>query len=68
MHGFTESYNLSVSAAVVLSALRTRLEASKQSWLLNEAEQIALKIEWCRRILNGGPQLAQKFREEYQKV
>ena len=68
MHGFTESYNLSVSAAVVLSALRTRLEASKQSWLLNEAEQIALKIEWCRRILNGGQQLAQKFREEYQKV
>jgi tRNA (guanosine-2'-O-)-methyltransferase len=68
MHGFTESYNLSVSAAVVLSALRTRLEASKYSWLLNEAEQIALKIEWCRRILNGGPQLAQKFREEYQKV
>jgi len=68
MHGFTESYNLSVSAAVVLSALRTRLEASKYSWFLNEAEQIALKIEWCRRILNGGPQLAQKFREEYQKV
>jgi tRNA (guanosine-2'-O-)-methyltransferase len=68
MHGFTESFNLSVSAALVLSALRTRLEASNYSWLLSEKERTALKIEWCERILNGGPQLAQKFREEFKKV
>jgi tRNA (guanosine-2'-O-)-methyltransferase len=68
MHGFTESFNLSVSAAIVLSALRTRLEASEVNWLLPKAAQTILKIEWCERILNGGPQLAQKFRQEYQKV
>lgn len=67
MHGFTESFNLSVSAAMVLSALRTRLEASKFDWLLPKAAQTMLKIEWCERILNGGPQLAQKFREEFKK-
>jgi len=67
MHGFTESFNLSVSAAIVLSALRTRLEASKFDWLLPKAAQTMLKIEWCERILNGGPQLAQKFREEFKK-
>jgi len=68
MHGFTESFNLSVSAALVLSALRTRLEASKIDWLLSEQQSTALKIAWCERILNGGPQLAQKFREEFKKV
>jgi len=68
MHGFTESYNLSVSAAIVLNALRTRLETSEHEWLLSEEDQIALKIEWCERILNGGPQLAQKFRSEFKKV
>ena len=67
MHGFTESFNLSVSAAMVLSALRTRLEASEVNWLLPKAAQTMLKIEWCERILNGGPQLAQKFREEFKK-
>lgn len=67
MHGFTESFNLSVSAAIVLSALRTRLEASQLPWLLTKEDQTRLKIEWCERILNGGPQLAQKFREEFKK-
>jgi tRNA (guanosine-2'-O-)-methyltransferase len=68
MHGFTESFNLSVSAALVLSALRTRLEASSIDWLLSPAAQTELKISWCERILNGGPQLTQKFREEFKKV
>ena len=68
MHGFTESFNLSVSAALVLSALRTRLEASSIDWLLSPEAQTELKISWCERILNGGPQLAQKFREEFKKV
>ena len=68
MYGFTESLNLSVSAALLLNALRTRLESTQYPWLLSEQEQIKLKIEWCKRILNGGPQLAEKFREEFKKV
>ncbi len=68
MHGFTESLNLSISAALLLNALRTRLESTQYPWLLSEQEQIKLKIEWCKRILNGGPQLAEKFREEFKKV
>jgi hypothetical protein len=35
--------------------------------LLPKEAQTMLKIEWCERILNGGPQLAQKFREEFKK-
>jgi tRNA (guanosine-2'-O-)-methyltransferase len=68
MHGFTESFNLSVSAALVLSAMRTRLEASSMNWLLSPEAQTELKISWCERILNGGPELAQKFRGEFKKV
>ena len=67
MHGFTESFNLSVSAAIILNALRTRLEQSNINWLLSEEERTQLKITWCERILNGGPQLAQKFRKEFKK-
>jgi tRNA (guanosine-2'-O-)-methyltransferase len=68
MHGFTESFNLSVSTALVLNALRTRLEESSIDWLLPAEAQTELKISWCERILNDGPQLAQKFREEFKKV
>lgn len=67
MHGFTESFNLSVSAAIILNALRTRLEQSNINWLLSKEERTQLKITWCERILNGGPQLAQKFRKEFKK-
>lgn len=68
MHGFTESFNLSVSVAILLNSLRTRLASSNIDWQLPQTEQTALKIEWCERILNGGPQLAKKFREEFKKV
>lgn len=68
MHGFTESLNLSVSVALLLNTLRTRLAMSNIHWQLTQTEQTALKIEWCERILNGGAQLAKKFREEFKKV
>lgn len=67
MHGFTESFNLSVTVAMTLHALRLRLEASEIEWLLTSNEQTRLKINWCERILNGGPQLAEKFRSEFKK-
>lgn len=68
MQGFTESFNVSVAAAVLMSALRTRFEQEKKDFLLDDTAQISLKIEWCERILNGGPELAQKYRHDFQKV
>jgi tRNA (guanosine-2'-O-)-methyltransferase len=62
MYGFTESFNLSVSVALTLQALRQRLEKDDVLWKLNEPEQIALKIKWCKSILNGGAALEQLFR------
>lgn len=54
MYGFTESFNISVSAALCLQALRNRLEEQKAlDWKLNEVEQIALKIEWCKKIIKN---------------
>jgi tRNA (guanosine-2'-O-)-methyltransferase len=63
MYGFTESFNISVSVALVLSTIRQRLEMSELSWKLSEEEQIALKIKWCRKILNGGNLLEEHFRK-----
>jgi tRNA (guanosine-2'-O-)-methyltransferase len=64
MYGFTESFNISVSAAIVLNTLRQRLEQSDLNWKLSEEEQTLLKIDWCSKILNGGDLLEKKFRAD----
>lgn len=63
MFGFTESFNISVSVAIVLQTIRKRLEESNLNWKLTEEELIALKIKWCRKILNGGSALENEFRK-----
>lgn len=54
MVGFTGSFNVSVSAALTLQALRHRLETSDLNWKLTEKEQIDVKINWSERIMNRG--------------
>ena len=39
MHGFAESFNISVSAAIVLHTLRMNLNNSEINWKLNSAER-----------------------------
>lgn len=65
MHGFTESYNVSVSAAIILSKLRSRLENSSIEWLLNEEELIELKLDWCKRYINKGEKVVKELENRY---
>ncbi len=48
MRGFTESFNISVSVALVLFALRAKLEASSIRWELDDREKQELMLEWLR--------------------
>jgi tRNA (guanosine-2'-O-)-methyltransferase len=66
MYGFTESFNISVSVAIVLNTLRQRLEQSDLNWKLSEEQQTLLKINWCSKILNGGDLLEKKFRSDFE--
>lgn len=62
MYGFTESFNVSVSVALVLNQLRNRLEDSEIDWKLNEEEQIKLKIDWCTKVINEGVKVEKEIR------
>jgi tRNA (guanosine-2'-O-)-methyltransferase len=62
MYGFTESFNISVSAAITLNVIRERLENSSIDWKLNAEEQTKLKLKWCRKILRGGQELEDEIR------
>lgn len=48
MLGFTESYNISVTAAMILFYLSDRLRTETTDWGLNEREKEALWSEWTR--------------------
>lgn len=65
MYGFTESFNLSVSVALLLQALKLRLNESDEDWRLSHEEQLTLKITWSKRMLNGGEMLEKQFRKAY---
>ena len=62
MYGFTESFNISVSAAILLSAIRKRLSDSEIKWKLSHDAQIKLKIAWCIKNLSRGKEIESEIR------
>ena len=69
MYGFTESYNISVSAALLLYSLTNRLHASSNiDWHLTEEERNELRLLWTRRTLNRIRQYERKFMELYPEL
>ena len=62
MFGFTESYNISVSAAIVLYQLTERLRnAGNINWKLTEEEKISTKIQWLRNSIRSSPSIEKRF-------
>jgi tRNA (guanosine-2'-O-)-methyltransferase len=48
MVGFTESLNISVSAAIILQNISTRLRKSTINWQLSDEEILAKRLSWAR--------------------
>jgi tRNA (guanosine-2'-O-)-methyltransferase len=48
MYGFTESFNISVSAALCLHTLTSKLHQTTVDWHLNEQEKDELLLRWLR--------------------
>jgi len=61
MYGFTESYNISVSAALILFTLMEKLRKTTVSWQLSEEEQIDTMIEWAKRTIKHANLFEKEF-------
>jgi tRNA (guanosine-2'-O-)-methyltransferase len=59
MQGFTESFNISVSAALCMYDVSTRLRASDIDWQLSEEEQTEIQIDWCKQVIKY-PEMVEK--------
>jgi len=61
MEGFVESFNISVSAAVILHHLSHVLRNSTISWQLSEGGMEELRLGWLRASLKRWRQLEEEF-------
>ncbi len=61
MYGFTESYNISVSAALTLFTLTEKLRKSEISWQLSEEEKLDILLEWTRRSIKRSELIEKEF-------
>lgn len=51
MYGFTESYNISVSAALCLQELSNKMRTEDIDWKLSESEILDVKLDWARAVV-----------------
>ena len=61
MYGFTESFNVSVAAALTLSSIRERLNNSEINWQLSPEEKDNILDTWLSRCVNGYEELRKEF-------
>jgi tRNA (guanosine-2'-O-)-methyltransferase len=61
MYGFTESFNISVSAALVLQALSRRLRQDDIDIGLSEEEKTELRIDWFQKSIKNSDLLIKRY-------
>lgn len=59
--GFTESYNILVSVALVLHDVVSRLKKSKVNWHFSDEEVLDKKIDWALKSIRSGEQILKQF-------
>lgn len=64
MYGFTESYNISVSAAITLYTVMQRLRSSQVKWALDTDALLALKLSWARKMVHSAAHLEERLRRD----
>jgi tRNA (guanosine-2'-O-)-methyltransferase len=54
MNGFTESFNISVSVAIILQTLRLKIQESPKFFIgLSENEKQEITLDWYKKIVKN---------------
>lgn len=68
MVGYTESLNISVSAAIIIQDITTRLRQSNINWQLTEEEVLEKRLDWTRKSIKDIEFIERKFHELKENV
>ncbi|QXP53507.1 MULTISPECIES: RNA methyltransferase [unclassified Cellulophaga] len=64
MVGFTESLNISVSAAIILQSLTTKLKKERNDWQLSDDEKILKQIDWAKKSIKSIDGVLSRYSED----
>lgn len=68
MYGFTESFNISVSAAMILYDVTEKMRRDERiNWQLTDDEKTELKIQWIKRSVKSSKMIEERFWKEHKK-
>ncbi len=68
MYGFSESFNISVSAAICMYEITKKIRERDENWQLDEAYKSKLRFQWIKQTIKAGDQLVNKYLEENKLV
>ena len=63
MAGFTESLNISVSAAIIIQNVMSRLRKTDLDWQLSEEEMISRRLDWTKNSIKDIKRIEQRYKE-----
>jgi len=63
MAGFTESLNISVSAAIIIQNIMSRLRKTDLNWQLSEEEMISRRLDWTKNSIKDIKRIEQRYKE-----
>jgi len=61
MVGFTESLNISVSAAIILQHVTTQLRLSSSNWQLTPEELLEKRLDWIKKTIKSYDDIVARF-------
>ncbi len=61
MVGFTESLNISVSAAIILQNITNRLRKSEVNWRLSENEILEKRLDWVKNSIKDIKRIEERY-------
>ena len=64
MYGFTESFNISVSAALSLYQVTDNMRKSEVNWQLSDDEKIDIQIAWAMNVIKKSELIVEDFLEK----
>lgn len=64
MHGFSESFNVSVSVALILQVLSSRIREENIEWGLNAEEKELIYLDWLRNSIKRSSEVEKHFLEQ----
>ena len=65
MYGFSESLNVSVSAAIILQKVMSELRKSDLLWALSEEEKFEKRLDWAKKTIKNVDQIIHRYESEH---